>query len=84
MTEQKPEKPPVETLSFEQALQELEGIVRALETGAAPLEDSIEAYERGITLKRHCEAKLRDAKSKIEQISIESDGAVKTAPVKEE
>ena len=70
----------LESLSFEQALEELEGIVRDLETGKAPLEESIGAYERGITLKTHCEKKLKEAQSKIEKITITADGSVKTEP----
>ena len=61
---------PVDKISFEQALQELETIVKDLETGKAPLEDSIAQYERGIALKSHCERKLRDAQAKIEQITV--------------
>lgn len=71
----------IEKLSFEDALVELEGIVRALETGEAALEDSITAYERGIKLKSHCETKLRDAQEKIEKISVDKDGSVKTQPL---
>lgn len=71
---------PLEKLSFEAALEELEGIVRALESGKAPLEESIASYERGIALKNHCEKKLTEARMKIEKISIGTDGAVKTAP----
>lgn len=58
---------PVENLSFEDALGELETIVKTLETGQAKLEDSIGKYERGIALKNHCEQKLREAQAKIEK-----------------
>lgn len=68
----------IKDLNFEQALGELENIVRGLETGEAPLEDSIAAYERGIALKKHCEAKLTDARMKIEKITIDKNGAVGT------
>ncbi len=71
----------VQTLSFEQALVELEKIVRGLETGESALEESIEAYERGIALKKHCENKLRDAQAKIEKISLTQDGTVTTQPL---
>lgn len=70
----------VESLSFEAALAELEGIVRDLETGKAALEDSISAYERGIALKKHCEGKLRDAQAKIEKITVGPDGKIGTVP----
>ncbi|MCB9989434.1 MAG: exodeoxyribonuclease VII small subunit [Rhodospirillales bacterium] len=72
--------PPVETLSFEDALGELETIVTALERGQTKLEDSISAYERGVALKKHCESKLREAQEKIEKISVGADGSVTTAP----
>lgn len=72
---------PVENLSFEDALGELEGIVKTLETGQAKLEDSIGKYERGIALKNHCEKKLREAQAKIEKITVGSDGAPATAPL---
>lgn len=71
----------VANMSFEDALTELEGIVRDLESGKAPLEKSIESYERGIELKKHCEKKLRDAKEKIEKITVTKDGTLKTSPL---
>lgn len=74
----------VEKLSFEDALEELEAIVRKLETGESPLEDSIAAYERGTALKRHCEEKLRDAQIKIEKISILDDNTIDTQPLDSE
>ncbi|MCB9963653.1 MAG: exodeoxyribonuclease VII small subunit [Rhodospirillales bacterium] len=74
----------IDTLSFEDALSELEKIVRALETGAAPLEESISTYERGVCLKQHCEKKLADARMKIEKISIAADGSVTSQPFTEE
>jgi len=79
-----PEATPVEKLSFEAALAELETIVRDLETGRAGLEDSIKAYERGVALKSHCEIRLREAQEKIEKISVGPDGAAKTSPFDEE
>lgn len=70
----------VEQLSFEEALGELEAIVGSLESGKAPLEESIGAYERGIALKEHCARKLQEAQLKIEKISVGADGKVSTAP----
>jgi exodeoxyribonuclease VII small subunit len=72
------------TLTFEDAMRELEGIVRDLETGKAKLDDAIRAYERGAALKAHCEAKLAAAKAKIEQITIAPDGKISTAPFETE
>ena len=73
-TATKPNDVSPDNLSFEQALVELETIVTSLESGKAPLEDSISAYERGIALKKHCEKKLGEAQEKIEKISIGADG----------
>lgn len=64
----------IDGLSFEAALAELEQIVRALEQGAEPLDKSIELYQRGDRLKRHCEARLKAAQAKIDQISLGADG----------
>lgn len=70
----------IENMSFEKALAELEEIVRNLESGKAPLEESIESYEKGIALKSYCEKKLQEARLKIEKISLSPDGSAKTAP----
>jgi len=70
----------VEKMSFEEALAELEGIVKKLETGEAPLEESIAIYERGAALKSHCETKLKSAELKVEQIVQGGDGNVTTEP----
>lgn len=65
-------------LTFEAALQQLEAIVRKLETGEASLEDSIRLYEEGVTLQRHCEMKLADAEARIEEIRGGTDGQTPT------
>lgn len=62
------------TLSYEQAVAELERIVQHLERGDVALEDSIRLYARGAALKAQCEAKLKDAQLKVEQIVMTSDG----------
>ncbi len=67
-------------LSFEDALAELEKIVQRLEAGDVALEDSIRIYERGASLKAHCEAKLKAAQLKVEQIVVGPDGKPKTQP----
>ena len=61
-------------LSFEAALARLEEIVRLLEKGEAPLDQSIELYQEGDRLKRHCEARLKAAQARIEQIAFGADG----------
>lgn len=58
----------IQKLSFEAALAELEDIVRALDDGRGELEGAIKAFERGTQLKRHCEAKLKEAEARIEKI----------------
>ena len=64
----KPDATPVDQLSFEAALKELEDIVGRLEQGEVDLEDSIALYERGQALKAHCEAKLKAAEGRLEKI----------------
>lgn len=72
--------PDIAALSFEDALAELDTIVRKLEAGSIKLDESIGAYERGALLKRHCENKLKEAQAKVERISIGPDGAVSVEP----
>ncbi len=69
-------------LSFEDALAELEKIVRQLESGGIDLKSSIDSYERGMMLKKLCETKLKEAQAKIEKITISPDGKVTTEPFK--
>jgi len=71
----------VRSMSFEDALAELERIVRGLEEGSAKLEESIIAYERGIALQRHCDAKLQEAQTRVERIVLGRNGAVAAEPV---
>ena len=68
-------------LSFEDALAELEKIVRQLEEGKGGLDASIKAYERGAALKRHCEAKLKEARARIDKIVLAADGTPSARPV---
>ena len=67
-------------LSFEDALAQLERIVAELESGQAPLERSIEMYERGARLKAHCEAKLKAAQLRVEKIVVGPSGAERVEP----
>ncbi len=66
--------PAIAEMSFEAALQELESIVAKLERGDVPLEQSIEIYERGELLKKHCDGLLKTAEQKIEKIRLSADG----------
>jgi exodeoxyribonuclease VII small subunit len=63
-------------LSFEDALAELERIVRGLEGGQQKLEDAITCYERGTALRRHCEAKLAEAEARVQAIVEQADGSL--------
>ena len=70
----------ISKLSFEQALKELEEIVRGLESGEAKLDEAIQAYERGAALKQHCENKLREAQAKVDQIQFTAEGGISVKP----
>ena len=72
--------PDIEKLSFEKAMEELEIIVSDLENGSIELEESIEKYQRGIQLKKHCDQKLKEANMKIDQIEIDKDGNATEKP----
>ena len=67
----------VRKLSFERALEELETIVKRLEEGKVPLEESVAIYERGESLKRRCEELLRQAEARVEKISLDATGKPK-------
>ncbi|WP_290649598.1 exodeoxyribonuclease VII small subunit [Aquisalimonas sp.] len=62
-----------ETIDFEQALKELEGLVERMETGELSLEDSLKAFERGIELTRHCQTALKTAEQKVEILTREGN-----------
>ncbi len=68
----------VAALSFEDALGELERIVKGLEGGGQRLEDAITAFERGTTLRRHCERKLAEAETRVQAIVERADGGLAT------
>ncbi|MEK9717034.1 MAG: exodeoxyribonuclease VII small subunit, partial [Pelagibacteraceae bacterium] len=70
----------IEKMSFEKAMEELESIVSDLENGSIELEESIEKYQRGIQLKKHCDQKLKEANMKVDQIVIDKDGNVTEKP----
>jgi len=61
-------------LSFERAIEELESIVKRLEEGKVPLEESVAIYERGEVLKRHCEDLLRRAEARVQKITLDAAG----------
>ena len=65
----------LEKVTFEDALQELEGIVASLERGEVSLDDAIAAFERGTQLKSHCQARLEEARMKVEKIKVPGAGS---------
>jgi len=65
----------ISEMSFEEAMAELESVVSALEGAQVPLEESIAMSQRGAELKKHCEAKLKEAEEKVAQITLGPDGA---------
>jgi exodeoxyribonuclease VII small subunit len=72
----------ISALSFEKALAALEDIVARLEAGKVDLEESIKIYERGELLRKHCEAKLKEAEARIEKITLDPAGRpTGTAPL---
>ena len=78
---------PVETadvaaMSFEDALAELEQIVRRREAGQVKLDEAIQCSERGAMLKRHCEQKLNEAQQRVDRIVVGRDGVVSVEPAK--
>jgi exodeoxyribonuclease VII small subunit len=64
----------VQKLSFERAIEELESIVKRLEEGKVPLEESVAIYERGEALKARCEDLLRQAEARVEKITLDASG----------
>jgi exodeoxyribonuclease VII small subunit len=69
-----------EKRTFEQSMSELEAIVKRLEAGDMPLEESLKSFEKGIGLVRECESLLEEVKGKVEKLIRESGGAAKTVP----
>ena len=73
--------PDIAALSFEDALRALEDIVRKLESGEVPLDATMDLYERGEKLRKHCQARLDAAQLRIEKIVAGADGqAASTTP----
>jgi exodeoxyribonuclease VII small subunit len=64
----------IQKLTFEQAIDQLETIVKRLEEGKVPLEESVSIYERGEALKRRCEELLRQAEARVEKITLDANG----------
>ena len=75
--------PQIAALNFEDALRALEDVVRRLESGDVPLDDSISLYERGEELRRHCQARLDAAQARIEKIVALPGGQPATRPFDE-
>lgn len=67
-------------LSFENALTELETIVRQMESGSDTLESAMQNYERGMQLRQHCAARLEEARLKVEQVTRDAEGQIGLEP----
>jgi len=67
----------INALNFEQAIKDLTSIVEKIEQGEVPLQDSLNQYETGMTLIKHCRTLLHDAEARIEVISKQDDGEKK-------
>jgi exodeoxyribonuclease VII small subunit len=78
------DKKKIETMSFEEAMSELQTIVRNIETGKENLEDIIQNYERGNSLKEFCESKLKEAKLRVDKIVRKADGELSLEPLDKE
>jgi exodeoxyribonuclease VII small subunit len=72
--------PDIAALSFEDALADLDRIVRQLEDGRGKLDESIAAYARGVQLKTHCARKLDEARARVERIVVGPDGVPSVEP----
>jgi exodeoxyribonuclease VII small subunit len=73
-----------ETVTFEEALKELEALVARMETGKIPLEEAVSLYERGMALKQFCAQKLESARLRVEKVTVQEDGKLQLTPFTEE
>ena len=79
----KANKQDVEKLTFEQSIVHLKAIVKMIEAGEIPLQDSLSQYERGMALIKHCRKILQEAEKRIEKISLDQEQADTTEGDKE-
>ena len=71
----------IEKMTFEEALSELETIVKRIDTGQESLAEAVSSFEFGVTLKNHCEEMLKEAKLKIEKVTITSGNKVEMTEI---
>jgi exodeoxyribonuclease VII small subunit len=79
-----PTDPAIDTLSFDDALADLQRTVAALEAGGQPLEEAIALYERGVALQARCEKLLGDAELRVQQLVARAGGVLETRDVSPE
>ena len=79
-----PTDPPIESMTFDDALADLQQTVAALEAGGQPLEDAIALYERGVALQARCEKLLGDAELRVQQLVARAGGVLETRDVSPE
>jgi exodeoxyribonuclease VII small subunit len=83
-TDLRPANAAIEELAFDDALAELQRVVAELEAGGLPLERSLELFERGVTLQRHCERLLNAAELRVQQLVARAGGALEAVEVRPE
>lgn len=71
-------------MEFEDALKELEQIVKTLEEGKSSLKASVDLYERGVLLKKHCDGILESLQLRVNQISIDKNGSIRVEQLEPE
>lgn len=74
----------IATMSFEDAMKELEQVVARLESGNTSLEESIKLYEQGAALRQHCESRLREAEERVEKITLSQGKPAGTTRVEDQ
>ena len=80
MTEHPPDSV-IQNLSFEDAMRQLDEVVKRLEAGQDKLDDALALYERGVALRQHCAVKLAEAQARIDRIEIGPDGQITVKPM---
>jgi len=71
----------MESLSYEEAFEQLEAAVTALQDGKLPLERALQYYEEGMKLAQHCDTLLQKAELSVQQLSVSSDGTLNIQPI---
>jgi len=84
MAKKKENSKPIDKMKFEEAMEELEGIVGQMEEGGLTLEESIDKFERGVRLSQVCAKQLEKAELKVEKLIRRDDGQLRVEPFEDE